>query len=171
MDKSRIMFQRLDKIGHNGVLEKSSHSSMSLQVGSGHRMIIMSITDNDAPQADLQVLDIMCKAENCHNLGRGCNLKSILPWHSSRLSAQPVGNTTQLAVIHVHSSLPGNPFCIYSQFIALIDVVVQHSCQQVVCSSNGMEVASKMEVDVFHGHNLGITASRSASLHPEHRSQ
>ena len=30
-----------------------------------------------------------------------------------------------------------------------------------------MKIASEMQIDLIHGHNLGVTATRSAALHAE----
>ena len=50
-------------------------------------------------------------------------------------------------------------------------MVVQHGGQEVVGSADGMEITGKVEVDVLHGHHLGVPAARRAALYPEHRPQ
>ena len=57
------------------------------------------------------------------------------------------------------------------QGIALVNVVVDHGGQQVVGRTDGVEVAGEVEVDVLHGHHLGITAASGAALYAEHRPQ
>ena len=56
-----------------------------------------------------------------------------------------------------------------AQGVALLDVVVQHGGQQVVGRADGVEVAGEVEVDVLHGHYLGIAAAGGAALDAEHR--
>ena len=50
-------------------------------------------------------------------------------------------------------------------------MVVDHSCQQVVCCADRMEVTGEVKVDVFHRNNLCISAACSAALYTKYRSQ
>ena len=50
-------------------------------------------------------------------------------------------------------------------------MVVQHGCQQVVGCANGVHVACKVEVDVLHGNDLGISAAGGTALQTEDRSE
>ena len=54
-------------------------------------------------------------------------------------------------------------------FSARLDVVVHQRGQQVVGQRNGVEVTGEVQVDVLHGHHLGITAPCRATLHAKHR--
>ena len=45
--------------------------------------------------------------------------------------------------------------------------VVHHRRQQVVSRFDGMEIAGEMQIDVLHGHDLGITAAGGAAFHAE----
>ena len=49
----------------------------------------------------------------------------------------------------------------------MVNVVVQHSRQQVVGCADSMEVPSKVQVDIFHRNNLGIAASSGAPFDPK----
>ena len=53
----------------------------------------------------------------------------------------------------------------------LITVVVQEGSYHVVGLSDGMEVASEVEVDLIHWQYLGITATGSTALHAEARTE
>ena len=57
-----------------------------------------------------------------------------------------------------------------AQGVALLNVVIQHSRQQVVGRSDGVEVTGEVEIDVLHRHHLGISAAGGAALDAEHRS-
>ena len=86
-------------------------------------------------------------------------------------AAQAGGDEAQLPVVHIHTALPCNAPGIDAEGVALIDVVVQHGGQQIVGRADGVEVAGKVEVDVLHGHHLGIAAAGGAALDAEHRPQ
>jgi hypothetical protein len=53
------------------------------------------------------------------------------------------------------------------EFIALMDVVVDHCGKQVVGRANGMDIACKVKVNVLHWQDLGIPAAGCAALHTE----
>ena len=73
----------------------------------------------------------------------------------------------QLAVVHVDGALPGDGLGIDVELVALLDVVVEHGREQVVGSTDGMEVAGEVQVDVLHRHDLGIAAAGSSALDAE----
>ena len=50
-------------------------------------------------------------------------------------------------------------------------MIVQHGSKQVIGSTDRMEIACKMKVDIFHGNNLRVTAACSSSLNTEYRSE
>ena len=50
-------------------------------------------------------------------------------------------------------------------------MVIQHCRQQIVGRADGVEVSGKMEVDILHGHHLGVAAAGRAALDPKHRAQ
>ena len=49
----------------------------------------------------------------------------------------------------------------------MVDVVIEHCRQQVVRGADCVKVAGKVQVDVFHRHDLGITTAGSAALDAE----
>ena len=75
---------------------------------------------------------------------------------------------TELAVVHVHTTLPGDALGVDVQGVALVDVVIQHRSQEVICRADGVKVTGKMEVNVLHGDHLGVSAAGSAALDAEH---
>jgi hypothetical protein len=46
-------------------------------------------------------------------------------------------------------------------------VVVDQRGQQIVGGADGMEIAGEVEVDVLHGHDLGVAAAGSAAFDAE----
>ena len=49
----------------------------------------------------------------------------------------------------------------------MVDVIVQHGRQQVVGRADGMEVPSKVQVDIFHRNDLGIATPSGAPFDPK----
>ena len=52
-----------------------------------------------------------------------------------------------------------------------MNMIVHHGCQQIVGRADGVEISGEMQVDVLHGHHLGIAAAGGAALDAEHRPQ
>ena len=171
VNQGRGVLQGLDQIGLDGVLQKRSHGPLGLQVGGGDRPVVVGVAHNDAGEPLLQVLQAGSQAQHRHNLGGHGDVEAVLPGHPLHPAPQAVHDVSELPVVHVHAPPPGDFLGVDAQGIPLLDVVVQHSRQQVVCRANGMEVPGKVEVDVLHGYHLGVPAPGGAPLHPEHRTQ
>ena len=77
----------------------------------------------------------------------------------------------ELTVVHVDYSFPSDATRIDAQLIAVVDVIVNQGCEQVVGNPNGMEVPCKVKVDVFHWNNLSITSTSSSTLDPKDRAK
>ena len=50
-------------------------------------------------------------------------------------------------------------------------MVVYQCCKQVVCGANRVQIPCKVQVDVLHGDNLCIAATRRAAFYAEYRAQ
>ena len=168
VDDGGVVFQRLDQVGVNGVFQQSRHCACCADLPGGDRLAIVSISAHNAAQAVFQVGQVGGQAEDGHDLAGNGDVKAVLARGAVHLAAQAVHNKAQLAVIHVHAALPGDAAGVNVQRVALLDGVVDHGSQQVVCGANGVDIAGKVQVDIFHGHNLGVTAARSAALYTEH---
>ena len=77
----------------------------------------------------------------------------------------------ELTVVHVDHPFPGDATRIDAQLIAVMDVVVNQGCKQVVGNPNGMEVSGKVKVDIFHWNHLGVPATGSSTLDPKDRAK
>ena len=171
VDKGGSTLQGLDQVGLEGVLQKSGHGAGGLQVPGGDGFLVVGIANNNAAQTLLQIGDGGGQTQNCHDLAGYGDVKAVLPGNTLHPSAQTVHHVAQLAVVHVHAPLPGDALDVDSQGVALLDVVVQHSGQQVVGRTDGMEVAGKVEIDILHRHHLSVSAAGSAALDAEDRAQ
>ena len=171
VDEGGGAVQRLDQIGLDGILQQGGHSPLSPQVVGRDRPPVIGIGHNHAGQARLQVGDAVRQAEDRHDLGGHRDLEAVLPGHALHPAPQSADDVAELAVVHIHGPLPGDPLDVDPQGVALLDVVVQHRRQQVVGRADGVEVPGEVEVDVLHGDHLGVAAAGGAALDAEHRPQ
>ena len=168
VDKRRGSFQRLDQIRLKSVFEQSCHSADCFEIAGCDRFVIKGIADDNAGQPLLQIGDRACQTEDCHNLAGNGDVKAIFARHTVEPAAETVGDETKLAVVHIDAALPCDLAHVNAERVTLLNVVVEHSCKQVVRGADGVEVAGEMQIDVFHRDNLRIAAAGSAALDTEH---
>ena len=99
------------------------------------------------------------------------DVEAVLAGHTMGLAAEAVHDVAQLAVVHVHHALPGDLAYVDAELVAVLDVRVEQRREQVVGRTDGVEVAGEMQVDVFHGNNLGVAATGRTALDTEHRAE
>ena len=80
-------------------------------------------------------------------------------------------DVAQRAIVHVQHALPRDPAHVYAEFVAVVDMVVEQRREQIVGELDGVEVAGEVQIDVFHRHDLGVTAAGRPALHAEYRAQ
>ena len=142
-----------------------------MQVVRGDGLVVEGVADHDAAEAFLQVGDGSGQAEDGHNLAGHGDVEAVLARHAVGPAAQAAHDVAQLAVVHVHDALPRDLAHVDVQLVAVVDVRVKQRRQQVVGRTDGVEVAREVQVDVFHGDDLGISAARSAAFDAEHGAQ
>ena len=164
VNQSGGVLEGLHQVGLDGVLEQGGHSADGLEVGRGDGLAVIGVGDDNAGQAGLEVVDVGGEAEDGHDLGGHGDLEAVLARNALRLAAQAINDVAELTVVHVNRTLPGDGLGVDVEGVALLDMVVEHGSQQVVGSTDGVEVAGEVEVDVLHGDNLSVAAAGSAAL-------
>ena len=164
-------FQGLDQVGLDGILEQGRHGALGLQIMGSDRLIVVGIAHDDPAQAGLQIHQVRGQAENGHDFGGNGDVEAVLPRHTLHPAAQAIHDIAQLAVVHIHAALPCDLLDIDPQGVALLDVVVEHGGQQIVGCADSVKIAGEVEVDILHGHHLGVAAAGRAALDAEHRTQ
>ena len=171
MHERRRMLQRLHKVRLERILEQRGHRARSVQIACGDRLFIIGIANHQTGKARLQIGDIAGQTQHGHDLRRNGDIISVLARHAVDAAAETIGNEAELAVVHIHAPAPCDASRVDIELIALINMVVQHSREQVVGRADGMEVTGKMQVDILHGDDLRIAAARCAALYAEHRTK
>ena len=168
VDDGGVVFQRLDKVRVQCVLQQSGHGTGRADLTGRDGLAVVGIGAHDLGKALFQVRDAGGQTEDGHHLTGNGDVKAVLAGGAVHLSAQTVHDEPQLAVVHVHAALPCDAAGINVQRIALLDAVVDHGSQQVVGGANGVQVPGKVQVDVLHRHHLGVAAAGSTALDAEH---
>ena len=168
VDDGGVVFQRLNEVRVKGILEQRGHGTGGTDVASRDGLAFVGVGADDLRQPLLQVGDAGGQAEDRHDLAGNGDIKAVLTGGTVHLAAQTIHDEAELAVVHIHAALPGDAAGIDVQGVALLDAVVDHGSQQVVCGADGMQVTGKVEIDILHGHHLGIAAAGRAALDTEH---
>ena len=164
VNNGRDVFQRLHQIGFDRFFQQRRHCPMHFQHAGCHRFAAVSVADHDFRQAVFQIIDIFGQAQHRHDLGGHGDVEAVLARHAMGLTAQTDHDIAQGPVVHVHGPPPDDPPRIDSQPVPLLEMIVERRRQQGMRGGNRVEIAGKMQIDVFHRHDLGIAAARRAAL-------
>ena len=164
VDKRGRALERLHQVGLERVLKQRGHGTLGLKVAGTDGLAGKAIADDNLAQALLEIADARRQAQDCHDLGGDGDIEAVLARHALGLTANAVDDVAQLTVVHIDDALPSDALNVNTELVALLDVVIEHGGQQVVGSTDGMEVAGKVQVDVLHGNDLGPTAASGTAL-------
>src|SRR5699024_8334542 len=168
VNEGRIVLQRLHQVGHQRVLEQHGHGAVDFQVGCRDFLAVTRIGHDDCGQTLIQVVDVGCQTQYSHDFGRHRNVEPCFAWYTVAIPERHY-DVAQGAVVHVHDPAEGHAAGIDVQGVALMNMIVDRGCQQIVGHADGMHITGKVQVDVFHGHDLRIATSRGAAFHAENR--
>ena len=171
VDDGRCMFQGLDQIRLQRILQECCHSTNRIQISGCNRFAGTVVSNNNLCQTVLQIFHIICQAKNSHDLRGNRDDKVIFTYNPIHLVAKADNNISENTIIHIETSFPDNLSGIDIQCIALLDVIVHHCCQKIVGRCNGMKITCKMQVQVFHWYNLCVTAAGSTAFNAEARTE
>ena len=169
--KAGLFFEGLHQVRHEGVLEQHRHRPVGVDLVGPHRLAIARVADDDVAEAALQVLRIAGQTEDRHDLGGDGDVEAGLAREAVADAAHRGDDAAQAAVVHVDGTPPGDAAHVEVEPVAPVDVVVDHRRQQVVGGADGVHVAGEVEVDVLHGHDLGIAAAGGTALDAEARAE
>ena len=167
----RIVFERLHQVRLHCVLQQDAHCAFCLDVAAVYGAAVATISDDHVAQALLQILEVTGEAENGHYLGSHGDVETSFTRETVGDATERGGDLTQGAVVHVDHAAPGDAANVDVERVAPVDVVVEHRRQQIVGTGDRMEVTGEVEVHVLHRHDLGVAATRGATLHAEVRAE
>ena len=171
VNERRRADERLHEVGTQGILEQRGCRALCVDIACGDGLIIVAAGDDNAGDTRLQISDGGSQTERRHDFAGGRDIKAILARRAVRLSAEPVDEVAELAVVHIHAAFPCNAARVDVHRVALLDAVIHHGGDEVVGGGDGVHVAGEMQVDVLHRDDLRITAACRAAFYAEHRSE
>ena len=85
--------------------------------------------------------------------------------------AEAADDVAQLAVVHIDRAPPADALRVDVERVAVVDVVVDERGEEVVGRADGVEIAGKVQVDVFHRQHLRVAAASRAAFHAKDRAE
>jgi len=116
-------------------------------------------------------VEIAGEREDRHDLAGGGDVEAGLARDAIHVATEAGDDVAQVAVVEVHDAAPADRLGIDAQRIAVEDVVVDVSREQIVGHGDGVRVAGQVQVHVLHGQHLRIAAAGRSALDAEHRSK
>ena len=132
MNNNRIVLKSLNNIGLNGILQKSCHSSYCVELTSRNRLAISCISNDYSGKSLLEVIHIVSKTKNSHDLRSNCNYKVIFSRNTVSLCSKTNNNISERSVIHIKSSFPDDLSGVYSKFITLLNMIINNSGEKII---------------------------------------
>ena len=163
----RRAFDGLHQVRLDGVFQKRRHRALRLQVAGVHRFAAAVPGDDHRAEAFFQVGKIAREAEGGHDFARHGDVKAIRAQGAVHGFAEAADDVAQLAVVHIDRASPSDAFRVDVERVAVVDVVVDERGEEVVGRADGVEIAGKVQVDVFHRQHLRVAAARSAPFDAE----
>ena len=171
VDESGIVFERLNKIRSECLLQQHGHRAVGLDVAAVYWRAVAAIRHDDVPKPLVQIVEVICQAEDRHDLRGHGDVEAGFSGEPVRDSSERCRDLPERAVVHVHDPPPGDPADVDAEIVAPVDVIVDHGGQKIVRRGDRVEIAGEMKIHVLHWHDLRIAAARRSALHPEARTE
>ena len=155
--------------GIHGIFEQCGNGACNAQVVDGKGGIVVTYAQYDATYTFFEVFHIACQTEYSHNLRCRCYVEPCLCRDAIAGTAQSGNDIAQRAVVDIEHPAPHHFFQPYAGGTVLIEIVVEQCGNQVIGRCHGVEVARKVQVDIFRGQYLCISATGSTAFHSEAR--
>ena len=138
VNEGRDVLERLHKIWLQRILHKSCHRAFRMDVARSDRGIVIGVADNDLGKAFLHVADRTSQTEDRHDFRCDGDIEAAFSRYAIRMAAKTDDDVTEHAVIHIHDTVPYDAARIDAEYVPLLDVVVHHGSEKIVCSGDRM---------------------------------
>ena len=126
---------------------------------------------DDPPEPGAEVEQVGRERQHRHHLGADGDHELGLARDAVLASAQADDDVTERPVADVEDPRPQDPVRIDPERVLVVEAVVEERAGQVVGRSDGMDVASQVEVEILHRDDLAVAAAGRATLDPEDRAE
>ena len=161
----------LNEVRSQSVAQKDGYGCSYTEILNGERLALNGVAQEDVLDATAQVVLVLCKTENSHNLRCRSDVKSRLAYNAIGFAAHTGYDVAQSAVVNVEHAVPQNLAQSETVVTVLVHVVVEQCSDSVVSRSDSVEVASEVQVNLVHRQHLGVATATRTALHSEYRTE
>ena len=169
VNQDRAALSSAQKVRAECVAKKSSHCSGSFQVLGGDIFAGLILTDHNASQTLAEVRVRGGQGHDDHNLAGGGDIKGRLASHAINCATQARDDVAQRAVINVQNARPRDGAFLDVELISLMQVVIDHCRQQVVCSCDRVEIAGQVQIHLLEWQDLALAIAGCTAFDTESR--
>ena len=158
--QAELTFERLHDVRLDRVAQEDGHRAGGLDVLGGNRIASLGVANRDRAKLAAQVRHVGGERHDGHHFTRCGDVEAGLGWDAILGTTKAGHDVAQRAVRHIDRAPPGDVRDLRA--VAVEDVCVDKCRQQIVGSSDGVDVTREVQVEVLHRYDLGpATASRT----------
>src|SRR5918995_1662412 len=169
MDQSGRVLQGLHEVGLYGLFHDDRHDACGLEIFGCHRVSVGVVTYHDPPEAAAHIVKRGGEREDRHRLRGRRDVKAGLARDAVGVGAQPHDYIPQGSIVYVHHPSPGNALQLEVEGVALVEVVVDHGGELVVCLGDRVDITGEVQIERLHRHDLAVAAAGGPALDAENR--
>jgi hypothetical protein len=165
----RGVLQGLQQVRLDRLLQRHGHGPGGLELFSGHRLTVRRVTHHDPTEPRPQVIQVRLQRQGRHDLGGRGDVEPRLAAHPVRRAPQAKDDVAQRSVVDVEHPAPGDVVEVQPELVALVQVIVDHRRELVVCRGDGVHVAGEVQIELLHRHHLRMTPTGGPALDAQRR--
>jgi len=180
VDECGAVLEGLHEVGLDGVHHEDGHGACDAEVLGGDGSALLGCADDDASEALAEVLEVGAQGEGGHDLGGDGDVEAGLARAAVGGGAEADDDVADRAVGDVNDAVPDDRVgvdvepleaaageALVAEGVLVEDAGVDGGGEEVVGRADRVDVAGEVEVEVLHGHDLGVSAARGAALDAE----
>src|SRR5688572_25832306 len=146
MDQSGRVLQGLHEVGLYSLFHDDRHDACGLEVFGCHGVSVGVVTYHNPPEAAAHIVKRGGEREDRHRLRGRRDVKAGLARDAVGVGAQPHDYIPQGSIVYVHHPSPGNALQLEVEGVALVEVVVDHGGELVVCLGDRVDVTGEVQI-------------------------
>ena len=96
------------------------------RIAAEHRALVPAVADDDVAEPLFEIGEVAREAQDRHDFRSDCDVEPGFARIAVADSAQRADSLAQGAVVHVEGAAPGDPAQVEPEFVAPVDVIVDH---------------------------------------------
>jgi hypothetical protein len=171
VDEGGAALQRLEQVRLDRIREQRGHRAGHPQVLGRHGRAVAAGRQHHPAEPRAEVVQVMGQSEDGHHLRGDGDHELGLARNAVLLAAEANDHPSDRAIADIDDAWPEDAERVDAERVAVVQVVVEERCPQVVGRADRVDVAGQVQVEVGHRDDLAVAAAGSSSLDPEDRPQ